>query len=192
VAERAELVDGQIIEGLARGDTRAFDLAYERLRAPLYTFLVRLTGRPALAEDLLQETWLRLARHAGRLPADTELRAWLFTVARNLYRSHRRWVLLDTDRLRQFGLLPSDSVPSPFEAVVASTTERNVERALISLRLEDRELLLLCSVAGFQPTEAAGILGITPVAVRQRLVRARAKLRERLETGELLEAREEP
>ena len=176
-----EIAEPDLAQGLARADSRAFDAAYARLRAPLYAFLVRLSGQAALAEDLLQETWLRLARRATALPLDTELRPWLFTVARNLYRSHRRWALLDASRLRELGLLPQGSLPSPFEAAAANETERSLERALSELPLQDREVLLVCSVSGFEPGQAAGILGISPEAVRQRLARARAKLRDRLD-----------
>jgi RNA polymerase sigma-70 factor (ECF subfamily) len=175
-----------IVAGLARGDSRAFDAAYDRLRAPLYGFLVRLTGSGALAEDLLQETWLRLARHARELPAGSELRPWLFTVARNLYRSHRRWALLDAGRLREFGLLPPASNPGPFEATAESEARREIEAALSVLPLDQREVLLLCTVSGFEPSEAAAILGIKPEAARQRLARARARLREQLQTREVM------
>lgn len=175
-----------LIAGLARGDTRAFDAVYDRYRAPLYAFLVRLTGSASVAEDLLQETWLRLARHSRALPPSTELRPWLFTVARNLYRSHRRWVLLDAGRLRELGLHPFEAAPGPFEAAAESATRRELEAALARLPLEQREVLLLCSVSGFEPSEAAAILGISPEATRQRLSRARARLRERLRTDPVL------
>jgi len=172
--------DAEIIAALVRGETRAFDDVYARLRAPVFAFLVRLTGRVALAEDLMQETWLRLARLAPELPPHTELRPWLFTVARNLYLSHRRWAVLDTDRLRELGLLPTPAVPSPFETLAADNTERALERAIARLPLEQREVLLLCGVSGFDPAQAARMLGVTPEAARQRLARARAKLRESL------------
>lgn len=172
---------------LARGDTRAFDAVYDLYRAPLYAFLVRLTGSVPLAEDLLQETWLRLARHSRLLPAGTELRPWLFTVARNLYRSHRRWALLDAGRLRELGLLPGAAThPGPFEAAVESEAQRELEAALAALPLEQREVLLLCVLSGFEPSEAAGILGISPEATRQRLARARGRLRERLRAREVM------
>jgi RNA polymerase sigma factor (sigma-70 family) len=169
-----------LVAGLALGDSRAFDTVYNCHRAALFNFLVRLTGSAPLAEDLLQETWLRLARHSRTLPASTELRPWLFTVARNLYRSHRRWALLDAGRLRELGLLPAGGPPGPFEAAAESATRRALEAALAALPLEQREVLLLCSVSGFEPSEAAGILGISPEATRQRLHRARATMRERL------------
>lgn len=132
----------------------------------------------------MQETWLRLARSAPQLPPETELRPWLFTVARNLYRSHRRWSLLDSERLQQLGWLPADAVASPFDGALGNATERALQSALARLPLEQRELLLLCSVSGFEPGQAAEMLGISAVAARQRLARARAKLRESLEPRE--------
>jgi RNA polymerase sigma factor (sigma-70 family) len=180
----ADPPDSDVIRGLACGDTRAFDCVYERLRAPLYGFLMRLSGRAELAEDLLQETWERLARSAAELPAETELRPWLFTVARNLYRSHRRWTLLDLDRLRELGWLPQQVSASPLEALAASVTERALEQAIAKLPVEQREVLLLCSVSGFEPTQAAAMLGLSAEATRKRLERARAKLRESLELSE--------
>jgi RNA polymerase sigma factor (sigma-70 family) len=180
----AEPPDDEILRGLARGDAQAFDAVYAALRAPLYAFLVRLSGQTSLAEDLLQEAWLRLTRSAAGLPPGTELRPWLFTVARNLYRSHRRWALLDGERLLQVGLMPAASAPSPFEALASTQTERMLERAIVQLPIEQREALLLCSVSGFEPSQAAGLLGITAEATRQRLARARASLRESLNRTE--------
>ena len=180
-SELVEPSDPELLRGLASGSPRAFDRVYAQLRGPLYAFLVRLSGRTELAEDLLQETWLRLARSAPQLPHDTQLRPWLFTVARNLYRSHRRWRLLDAERLRQLGWLPEAAQPSPFEALAASTAQRTLERALAQLPLEQREVLLLCSGSGLEPAQVAALLGITPEATRQRLARARAKLRQGLE-----------
>src|SRR6185369_8199623 len=93
-------VDAQVIDRLRGGDPAAFDQVYRRYTPGLYAFLARLARRAAIAEELLQETWLRLATHARALPADVNLAAWLYTVARNLYRSHRRWRLVDVGRLR--------------------------------------------------------------------------------------------
>jgi RNA polymerase sigma-70 factor (ECF subfamily) len=168
-----------IVAGLRRGDPKAFDAAYARYRGRLYGFLVRLTRRPFLAEDLLQETWLSLARHALTLRADTNLGAWLFTVARNRYRSYRRWALLDADRLREVGLWPR-ATGSPFDDAAADETERRLEALLGSLPLKYREAVLLVGVEGLAPEQAAEVLGVSPEALRQRLSRGRAMLRERL------------
>ena len=159
----------------------AFERTYAELRAPLYSFLVRLSGRTDLAEDLLQEMWLRFARHAHELD---DPRPWLFTVARNLYRSYRRWAVLDADRLRELGLWPHAEVESPFERLCSSERERALEHALAALPMRDREIVLLCGPGGIEPAQAAAIVGISSEAFRQRLARARGKLRERLLANE--------
>jgi RNA polymerase sigma-70 factor (ECF subfamily) len=171
-----------LVEGLRRGDTAAFDLVYDAYRARLFAFLLRLSRRRAVAEDLLDETWLRLVRHARALQPDTRLAAWLFTVARNLYWSHRRACLLEETRdAGLLGLWPSrEKWPSPFDLALAAETQRRVEEALARLPLRHREVLLLVTVDGLTPSEAAGVCGITPEAMRQRLARARAALAEEL------------
>lgn len=174
--------DAELVSRLRAADPAAFDEAYARYRAPLFSFLVRLARTCWLAEDLLQETWLRLARHATDLPSDTSLRPWLFTVARNLFVSQRRWAVLDGDRLRELGLWPKARSDSPFEATAANETERRLESALGRIPIKYREALLLVAVEGLEPAEAAQVLGLRPDALRQRLARARSMLREELLT----------
>jgi len=74
-----------LVARLREGDTGAFDEAYDAYRPRVFAFLLRMTRSRAVAEDLLDETWLRLVRHARRLLPDTRLGPWLFTVARNMY-----------------------------------------------------------------------------------------------------------
>lgn len=175
----------QLVGRLRSGDEAAFDALYDAYRPRLYSFLVRLARRQDLAEDLLQETWLRLARAAIDLPEDTRIGAWLFTVARNLFVSYRRWALLDVDRLQELSLWPrSEPDASPFDAASAGELERNLERALALLPLADREVLLLVGVERMEPSEAAEVLGIRPEALRKRLSRARARLLGMLEAPE--------
>jgi RNA polymerase sigma-70 factor (ECF subfamily) len=177
-----------LIDGLRRGDPRAFDTAYAKYRARVYGFLLRLTGRRDVAEDLFQDTWLRLARHATRLTEDTDLRAWLFAVARNAWVSHRRWSLLDVSRLVALdeSVAPARP-PADLEARTdAARSLERLERALAALSPASREVLLLVGVEGFDQQEAAAILGIGYEALRQRLARARAQLAEELGAVALL------
>lgn len=181
-----EASDEELVAGLRAAEPRAFDVAYARHRAPLFAFLTRLTGRRWLAEDLLQETWLRLARSATDLHPDTRLRPFLFTVARNLFISHRRWAILDADRLRELGLWPgkTSEAETPLERAAVSEAQRLLEAALARLSVEHREVLLLCAVEQLEPSEAAQVLNIKPEALRQRLSRARGILKQELEKNE--------
>jgi RNA polymerase sigma factor (sigma-70 family) len=167
-----------LVERLRDGDAEAFDAVHEAFHARLFTFLLRLSRRRDVAEDLLEETWLRLVRHAPRLRRDTRLGPWLFTVARHLHVSYVRSRVLEDSAVTSlialwpFGVAQS----SPFEATAANELQRRIERALASMPATSREVLLLVAVGGLDQADAADVCGITPEALRQRLSRARALL----------------
>ncbi|NUP11933.1 MAG: RNA polymerase sigma factor [Polyangiaceae bacterium] len=176
-----EARDAALVDGLRRRDPAAFDALYARHEPAIFRFLWRLSGRRDVAEDLFQETWLSVARHAERLTDDTDIVAWLFTIARNRYRSYRRWALLDLTRIAELGREPVDDVRSPEHDVDARNSAAAVSRALGRLSATHREVLLLAVVEGLAPRQVAAVLGLTPEAVRQRLHRARAELTSKLE-----------
>lgn len=171
-----------LIDALRRGDAAAFDTLYARYRGRVLGFLLRLAGRRDVAEDLFQETWVKLAGHAPRLAEDTDLAAWLFRVARNAWVSHRRWSMLDLSRLvalQEEVVAPPRATGSEERADAARAVAR-LEAAIASLPAASREVLLLVGVEGFEQEQAAAILGISYAALRQRLARARSQLAEKL------------
>jgi RNA polymerase sigma-70 factor (ECF subfamily) len=171
-----------LVERLRQGDTNAFDAVYEAFNTRLFTFLLRLCRQRDVAEDLLEEAWFRLVKHAPRLRADTRLGPWLFTVARNLHVSYIRSRLLEESAASLIALWPfSLERCSPFEAAAASELERRIEQGLAALPAASREVLLLVGVAGLDHADAADVCGITPEALRQRLHRARETLSKALE-----------
>ena len=179
--------EAALLARLVRGDRAAFTAVYAQHRPRVYSFLVRLSGRRDVAEDLLQETFLRLATRCTTLRPDTRVGAWLFTVARNLFLDDRRSRVVDRTKITELRAVPRDDAgSSPFEALAASEAERALERALAALPLAHREVLLLVAVEKLEPAEAAQVLGETPEAVRQRLSRARAALAAALEVRPML------
>jgi RNA polymerase sigma factor (sigma-70 family) len=171
-----------LVERLRGGEPAAFDAIYDAYRPRIFGFLARLAGRRDLAEDLVQETFLRLAARARALAPDTRPGAWLFTVARNLYLSHCRANLLDIDRLEALARAPAAHAPTPFEETAASELGARLERALAALPAAYREVLLLVAVERMEQEQAAAILELSRDALRQRLSRARALLAEALAT----------
>lgn len=167
-----------LVDGLRRGEAKAFDTIYDAYAARLFTFLARLSRRRDVAEDLAEETWLRLVTNAARLQPDTRLGPWLFAVARNLYASACRSRLVEEAYSSTLiGLWPAGAArPSPFEEAAASELQRRLESGLAALQPLHREVLLLVGVEGFTPGEAAVICGVSPETLRQRLSRARAQL----------------
>jgi len=164
-----------LIEGLRRADPLAFETLYEREKAGLYGFVLRLARDHHVAADLFQNVWLKLARHSARLREDSNLRAWLYTVARREYLSFRRAQALDLSRVLVLG--------------IESEAEGSEEHDLGLMALgnawglssdADREVLLLAASA-LETEAAAQVLGISGAAFRQRLARARRRLAARLE-----------
>lgn len=176
--------EADLVARLRAGDPRALAEVYERHHARIWAFLLRLSGRRHVAEDLFQETWLAVARDAASLREDSDLRAWLFTVARNRHRSHRRWALLDFTRLLELGRAPEPHAPPPDQEAEARWEAQRAEEAFRSLSAAHREVLLLVIGEGLDAPRAAEVLGLSPEAVRQRLHRARAELAEAVEKAE--------
>lgn len=174
-----------LIARLKRADADAFDEVYAAFNPRLFNFLARLSRRRDVAEDLLEETWLRVVGHAPRLRDDTRLAPWLFTIARNLFASYCRSRLLDYDLMSGLHLWPVPlPEPSPFEAASANELQKRVEVALATLPGPYREVLLLVALEGLTPAEAAMVCGVSQETMRQRLSRARALLAKRLEASE--------
>jgi RNA polymerase sigma-70 factor (ECF subfamily) len=171
-----------LVARLRAGDTEAFDAVYDEYRPRIFGFLLRLSRRRTVAEDLLDETFLRLVRRVGTLRPDSNLGAWLFTVARNLYWSHRRASALEDDvdpaALSLWPITAPD--PSPYELAAGGELESKFDQALQCLTAQQREVLLLVIREGLTPGEAADVCGITAEALRQRLSRARAAVIERM------------
>jgi RNA polymerase sigma-70 factor (ECF subfamily) len=172
----AARVDAVLIDALRRRDPAAFDAVYARFHGRLWSFLVRLSGRRDVAEVLIQDTWLLVARHADRLEEGTDLAAWLFTVARNRYRSWRRWAVLDLTRLDLLAREPTPLAAVPESAALARAEVAALEDALARIAPAHREVLLLAAVEGLEAAQVAEVLGIREDAARKRLSRARAEL----------------
>ncbi len=169
------------VDGLRAGNRVAFDAVFGAYKRRIYAYLLRMTRRKDTAEDLVQETFLRLAQHARDLQPTTRIGAYLFTIAHRLFVS---WSRAQQVRAQLAGDLPArevaDDARSPLDALADSQAQLAIERAFASLAPAYREVALLVAVEGLRPTEVAEILGQRPEAVRQRLARARTQLADAL------------
>jgi len=168
--------DAALVDRLRRGERAAFRELHARFAQASFGFLLRLAGRRDVAEDLHQEVWLSIARHAARLAPDTDLPAWIFTVARNRFVSSRRRADVVAAGSDPTAIADLAAGPQPSEDPGC----RDLERALASLPDIHREVLLLVGVEGLDVAQAAAVLEIKADAARQRLARARTALAEAL------------
>lgn len=167
--------------GVSESDELVTDL-FDQHAAELLRYLVRRVGA-GVAEDLLSQTFLvAWERWAHYDPARGIPKAWLYGIAANLLRRHRR------DELRQWrvysGIPAGAEGPDPAEIAVdrvaASARQRALATAVADLNPGDREVLLLFAWADLGYAEIAAALGIPVGTVRSRLNRARRRLREQL------------
>jgi RNA polymerase sigma-70 factor (ECF subfamily) len=147
---------------------------FERHHLPLYRTLRRLSGDAALAEDLVQEVFLRALDARAAYEERGQERAWLFTIARRLLADRRR------ASRRRPAAAPLDEVDRSCGRDGAGDLRAALEQALARLPERDREIFLLRENGGLGHEEIARVVGATPAAVRNRLHHARLTLREHL------------
>jgi len=166
------------MERFCRGDEAAFEMLYERHAPSIFGFLQRMMREPALAEDVLQTTFLSVVRARGRYEPDSSVRAWIFAIAANAGR----------DALRRRRARREDAGPeTASREAVAETPEppdpaasRAVQDALMQLPLEQREAVVMHKLHDLSFAEIATALGITAGAAKVRAHRGYTRLRELL------------
>jgi RNA polymerase sigma factor (sigma-70 family) len=148
-----------VVAGLRRGEPSAFDRAYDEYRPRLFSFLLRASGRREPAEEISQETWMRLATRAATLRDDTRLGPWLFTVARNLWISSRRTRRLEAGAWPGLERLdvPDDNGLSPEQCAQGAELQQRLEQVLARMPLHYREALLLVGVLDMDPARALAL-----------------------------------
>jgi RNA polymerase sigma-70 factor (ECF subfamily) len=170
--------DQALMEALRAGDPAAFQVLYERHHRPVFAFLLRSLGDRRTAEDLLQETFLRVFARREAYRPTAAFRTWLFTIARNLLIDRFRRVRGHTEVNGTPALetVPSP-VTSPLERAEARELAERIEAAVRQLPPSQREILLLSRFAGLDHHEVAQVTGASPEAVRVALHRALRTLR---------------
>jgi len=165
----------------AGGDADAFGQLVDRHQSVIYAFLTRLTGSRERADDLAQETFLRLHGAAPRYSENGHFRAYLFRIATNLARDadrrERRWKALAAILP---AAVPVRLAPSPQEELLGSELEGEVAAAVAELPIRHRVPLVLHEIEGWPLDQIADFVGCRVGTVKSRLARARARLRIRL------------
>jgi RNA polymerase sigma factor (sigma-70 family) len=151
-----------------------FSRLYRDHEREILRYALRRSAEPQDAADIVAETFLVAWRRLGEVPIDEEARLWLYATARRVLANHQRGIGRRTrlgERLRDELRRQLPSQP---------TSDRPVLDALGAMADADRELLMLVGMEELSPSEAARVLGISTMAARTRLHRARRRLRARL------------
>jgi RNA polymerase sigma-70 factor, ECF subfamily len=175
--------------GLRRRDPELLDRLIEEHQQRLYRYLLFLTGDPALAEDLFQETWVRVLERGHQYNAKSKFESWLFAIARHL--------VIDVSRRKRFSSLeeladpesgqpfepPDDHASSALQLLVTRENEQAVQFSLMKIPAYYREVLLLRFQEELGLEEIASILTTPLSTVKSRLYRGLEALKTALPEG---------
>lgn len=179
--------DVRLMLAVRAGDASAFEALFRRWSGPLLRFVDRMVRDPAVAEELVQETFLRVHRARERYEPDARFSTWLYTIAtrlalNELRRPRRQQPHDSTDAVDESGRsldLP-DAGPRADDVAHARRVGDTVEGALAALPERQRAALWLAAVEGFSYAEIAESLATTEKSVKALVHRARSTLALRL------------
>jgi RNA polymerase sigma-70 factor (ECF subfamily) len=178
-------LDRQDTERLRRGDLTGLDGLMERHQDRLFRYLRRLLGDETVAEDVFQQTWVRVAERVRRYDPSRPFHPWLLAVAHNLALDHlrrRRPESLDeADGPGPLARHPAPSGPlDPLVELAARERRERLEAALADLAPPDREAIALRFQEDLPLLEMARVLGVPVPTAKARLYRALGRVRQRL------------
>jgi RNA polymerase sigma-70 factor (ECF subfamily) len=167
--------DLELIRRVGRGDHAAFRAFVERYRGPLYSFVLRMVRRPSVAEELVQESFVRAYRAAPRFEPTAAVSTWLFHIAARLAMNeaarahHAHEVGGEAPEM-------AAEAPQPLEQLERKQLSRAIEQALAQLPAQQRAAVVLVRFQDMPYREVAKVLGISEGAVDGLLQRARQTL----------------
>jgi RNA polymerase sigma-70 factor, ECF subfamily len=172
--------DEMLMPAIATGDLRAFGELFRRRRGDVYRFALHMTGSPSTAEDVAQDVFLTLMREPTRYdPARGTVAAWLCGIARNVVR--RRFErerghqpLMDDETGQEAAIPPV--VEDPLGDMSRAERIESLKRAILSIPLRYREVVVMCDLQEMSYADAAGALECAVGTIRSRLHRGRALL----------------
>lgn len=192
MALSSSATDKELVERACDGDGDAITLLVERYSPRLHRYLTRLVGRPEQAEDLLQDTWLRVMEKLDSFRIDRPFAPWLYAVARNraidILRRQSRQGRKEPHYRAEDGTFtdPLDLVADPAPSALDELSERDllghVQKTLAALPPELREVLSLRFEAQFRLDDIARVLRLPSSTVKSRLYRGLEQLRLRVES----------
>jgi len=182
--------DQELAQALRAGEETAYETLIRRFEQPVFSIVSRLTEDPGDCADVVQEVFLKVFRNIGSFRGESSLKTWIYRIAVNEARNHRRWFgrhrgkevglePADTDDRTHGDWLPAES-PDPFEITLSHEVLEMMEEAFKRISPSYRAALVLREVEELSYEEIAEVLEISVGTVKSRILRGRESLRKQL------------
>jgi RNA polymerase sigma-70 factor (ECF subfamily) len=186
--QHANLPETELVTRAQQGDEFAFEALYRRFARTVYTVAHHMLGNHHDADEVMQETFIRIFKNLSRLRSPQAFTAWVYQITVNLCmdyrktRSRNRWEPLEADEDRQshFELATAKWVRNPQQVLENKELLTHISSAIDSLPGQQKAVILLHEVEGLSKKMISEILECSLVTVRTNLHHARKKLRRRL------------
>jgi len=185
-ADNESIPDKDLLSNVINGDYESFDVLVDRYKNRLMNFVFRFVKDYDVAEDIVQETFMRVFRKRKDYKAIANFSTWIFTIAGNLakteLRRRKRWRFLSIDSLQEGekNFEFPDTGRKPDRNTVISLIDENVQNAIGELQGKYKEALILRDIEGLSYKEIADIMHVPVGTVKSRVNRARLKLQKKL------------
>jgi RNA polymerase sigma-70 factor (ECF subfamily) len=175
-----EVDESDLIKQSVAGDESAYQLLLEKHLPSLSNYVMRMMANTAEADDIIQETFIRLWTRGSKFnPETARLTTWLHNIAHNLCIDHfRKYNRLVGDSFDE----PIAEAPGPEEDLTRQGLAKNIQQAMMSLPERQRSAIIMCHYQGLSNKDAAVILNISVDALESLMARGRKKLRKLLES----------
>ncbi len=181
--------DEMLVLQVKQGDREAFDELYQKYKRPILNYIYRFIGNSHSAEELTQETFVRVYMNIGKYQPRAKFSSWVYRIAGNLAKNFLRHasydkralpIKKDLDAGDSEAISPveyiTDSSKQPDEHAQSKEHEQIVQQAINRLPVKLKEAVILCDIKGFSYGEAADIMNCSPMTVGSRLWRGRERL----------------
>ncbi|MFC1538804.1 RNA polymerase sigma factor [Candidatus Latescibacterota bacterium] len=186
IDKKEPISDKDILFRIINDDLEAFEILVDRYKNRLINFVYRFVKDFDVADDIVQETFLRVFKHRHNYKAIANFSTWIFTIAGNLAKSElrrrKRWNFLSVDSINETEKkfeLPDEGI-KPDRATSVSILDEYIQKSIDSLQNKYKESLILRDIEGMSYKQIAKITKVPVGTVKSRVNRARKKLQKKL------------
>jgi RNA polymerase sigma factor (sigma-70 family) len=172
------VTDESLMRAVRDGEVGKLGVLFERHHVAVFDFLCRMTGDRAAAEDMVQDVFVRMLKYRASYRDDGRFETWMFRIARNARADYFR-VRGSAQFIRADDVDPPAETPGPARLFELGEETALIRRALLLLREDRRELIILTRYRGMKHDAIAELLGVDVGTVKVRIHRAMKELRDR-------------